>query len=155
MGPAPALLTVRGRQHREASSIGRLEANSWRLLTVCLIRGGLTARSFRSSAVALATRIQRLHDRAPAGRRLERGRVLPGAADGGVRGRARLVVAGALGRVTRAGLAGGALLTYAWHSFVQEPVVGARGTVDLIGNAVFSAGAVVVLAAAVWRVREP
>jgi hypothetical protein len=37
-------------------------------------------------------------------------------------------------------LAGGALLTYAWHSFVQEPVVGARGTVDLIGNAVFSAG---------------
>jgi hypothetical protein len=47
-------------------------------------------------------------------------------------------------------LAGGALLTYAWHSFVQEPVVGGRGIVDLAGNVVFSAGAALVLLAA-WR----
>jgi hypothetical protein len=52
-------------------------------------------------------------------------------------------------------LAGGALLTYAWHSFVQEPVVGGRGTVDLVGNAVFSTAAVLVLAAAGRRVRRP
>jgi len=51
-------------------------------------------------------------------------------------------------------LAGGALLTYAWHSFVQEPVVGGRGTVDLVGNAVFSAGAVLLLVAAARRVRR-
>src|SRR4029453_10116762 len=51
-------------------------------------------------------------------------------------------------------LAGGALLTYAWHSFPQEPVLGSKGTVDLVGNAVFSTGAVLLLAAAVRRVRR-
>ena len=31
-------------------------------------------------------------------------------------------------------LAGGALLTYAWHSFVETPVIGSKGTIDLVGN---------------------
>jgi hypothetical protein len=61
----------------------------------------------------------------------------------------------AWGRAHVLALAGGALLTYAWHSFVQEPVVGGRGTVDLVGNAVFSAGAVLVLVAAARRLRRP
>jgi hypothetical protein len=52
-------------------------------------------------------------------------------------------------------LAGGALLTYAWHSFVQEPVVGGKGPVDLVGNVVFSAGAVLLLATAARRVSRP
>ncbi|WP_193653935.1 hypothetical protein [Bacillus mycoides] len=42
-------------------------------------------------------------------------------------------------------LAGGALLTYAWHSFIEDPVIGATGTVDLIGNVIFSLSAVIVL----------
>jgi len=35
-------------------------------------------------------------------------------------------------------LAGGAAGAYAWHAFPQQPVVGARGTVDLVGNTVFA-----------------
>ena len=46
-------------------------------------------------------------------------------------------------------LAGGALLTYAWHSFIETPVIGSKGTIDLVGNMVFSLGAVVLLMAAV------
>ncbi|OSX94464.1 hypothetical protein [Bacillus nitratireducens] len=42
-------------------------------------------------------------------------------------------------------LAGGALLTYAWHSFIEDPVIGATGTVDLIGNVIFSLGAIIIL----------
>ncbi|WP_241775837.1 hypothetical protein [Bacillus wiedmannii] len=42
-------------------------------------------------------------------------------------------------------LAGGALLTYAWHSFIEDPVIGATGTIDFIGNVIFSFGAVIVL----------
>jgi hypothetical protein len=45
-------------------------------------------------------------------------------------------------------LAGGALLTYAWHAFAQEPVLGTTGQIDMIGNAVFAVGAVLLLAAA-------
>jgi hypothetical protein len=45
-------------------------------------------------------------------------------------------------------LAGGALLTYAWHAFPQTPVLGATGQLDLIGNAMFAIGAVALLAAA-------
>jgi hypothetical protein len=42
-------------------------------------------------------------------------------------------------------LAGGALLTYVWHSFIEEPIIGATGSVDLIGNVVFSLSAVIIL----------
>ena len=45
-------------------------------------------------------------------------------------------------------LAGGALLTYAWHAFPQTPVLGATSQLDLIGNAMFAIGAVALLAAA-------
>ena len=40
---------------------------------------------------------------------------------------------------------GGAMLTYALTAFPQEPVLGAKGTVDLIGNALFAMIAVVLL----------
>ncbi|MGF9966271.1 hypothetical protein [Bacillus rhizoplanae] len=49
-------------------------------------------------------------------------------------------------------LAGGALLTYAWHSFIEDPVIGITGTVDLIGNVVFSLGAVIILFLAIKSV---
>lgn len=49
-------------------------------------------------------------------------------------------------------LAGGALLTYAWHAFVQTPVVGSTGQIDLIGNAIFAAGAVALVILAARRV---
>ena len=55
----------------------------------------------------------------------------------------------------RLALAGGALLTYVWYGWPGQPVIGARGQVDLVGNAVFSIGAVVLLAAAAARVRRP
>ncbi|MEU4286914.1 hypothetical protein AB0E63_01730 [Kribbella sp. NPDC026596] len=42
-------------------------------------------------------------------------------------------------------LAGGALLTYAWHAFPEAPVMDASHTVDLIGNAVFGLLAVILL----------
>jgi hypothetical protein len=45
----------------------------------------------------------------------------------------------------RLSLAGGAALTYAWHSFPQKPVVPASATLDLVGNIVFSFGAVFVI----------
>jgi hypothetical protein len=48
----------------------------------------------------------------------------------------------------RLALAGGALLAYAWHSFPEKPVIGSRGTVDLVGNVVFSIAAVVLLVVA-------
>lgn len=48
--------------------------------------------------------------------------------------------------------AGGLLLTYAWYGFVQIPSAGsASPQVDLMGNAIFAAGAVALLAAAIWR----
>jgi len=45
----------------------------------------------------------------------------------------------------RLAIGAGALLTYAWHSFVESPVGTAAVVVDLIGNAVFTAGAVVLI----------
>jgi len=48
----------------------------------------------------------------------------------------------------RLALAGGALLTYAWRAFPQQPVVGATGVVDVIGNLLFAAGAVALLVVA-------
>ena len=45
----------------------------------------------------------------------------------------------------RLALAGGAALTYAWHSFPQKPVVPVSATLDVIGNIVFSVGAILVI----------
>ena len=56
------------------------------------------------------------------------------------------------GSAHRLALAGGALLTYAWHSFPEKPVLGSGGTIDMVGNAVFSIGAVVLLIAASRKV---
>ncbi len=58
------------------------------------------------------------------------------------------------GAAHRLALAGGALLTYAWHSFVETPIIGATGTVDAIGNAIFTTMTVVLLAAAARTVRR-
>jgi hypothetical protein len=48
-------------------------------------------------------------------------------------------------------MAGGALLTYAWHGFPEDPVVPVSPTADLVGNVVFTAAALVLLAVAVRR----
>ena len=50
--------------------------------------------------------------------------------------------------------AGGAMLAYACNGFPQEPVVGTKGTVDLIGNTVFAAIAVALLVLAVRTERK-
>lgn len=50
----------------------------------------------------------------------------------------------------RLALAAGATLTYAWHGFPQ-PSLGGDPTVDLVGNAVFAAGAIALLAVAAYR----
>jgi hypothetical protein len=55
------------------------------------------------------------------------------------------------GEAHRLALAGGALLTYAWAALPQRPVLPADPTVDLIGNAVFAAGAVALLVVAARR----
>lgn len=51
-------------------------------------------------------------------------------------------------------LAGGAAGAYAWHAFPQQPVVGARGTVDLVGNTVFAVILVALLGLAKVRRRR-
>lgn len=51
-------------------------------------------------------------------------------------------------------LAGGALLAYAWHAYPQPPVLGSTGTIDVIGNAIFGLGAIILLAAAVAAQRS-
>jgi hypothetical protein len=51
-------------------------------------------------------------------------------------------------------LAGGALLTYAWHDIPQQPVLGSTGQTDLIGNAIFAIGALLLLAAAIATQRR-
>jgi hypothetical protein len=48
-------------------------------------------------------------------------------------------------------VAGGALLTYAWHTFPQQPIVPVPPWVDLAGNALFAAAAVALLVTAVRR----
>jgi hypothetical protein len=54
----------------------------------------------------------------------------------------------------RLAVAGGGLLTYAVNGFVQTPILGSKGTIALVGNAVFAAGAVVLLVGAVRAVRR-
>ena len=48
--------------------------------------------------------------------------------------------------------AAGALLTYAWQAFVQEPLIGSGGRVDQVGNAVFAAITACLIAVAALRV---
>lgn len=54
----------------------------------------------------------------------------------------------------RLALGGGALLTYVWIGFPQVPVAGSKGTIDLIGNIVFAAGAILLLVAAIRQVQR-
>ncbi len=51
----------------------------------------------------------------------------------------------------RLALAGGAALTYAWHSFIQHPAVGSAGISFRIGNAIFASGLIVLLVIAARR----
>jgi hypothetical protein len=55
----------------------------------------------------------------------------------------------------RLGLAGGAALTYAWHAFLQPPVIGGDRKIILMGNALFALGAVVFLMIAARRQTHP
>lgn len=58
------------------------------------------------------------------------------------------------GAAHRFALAGGALLTYAWHAFPQQPVFPASQDADLAGNAVLAAGAVALLVVSARRLRH-
>jgi hypothetical protein len=52
-------------------------------------------------------------------------------------------------------VAGGLLLVYAWYGFVQIPSAGsASPQIDLVGNAVFATGAVVLLLVAGRRAAQ-
>lgn len=54
----------------------------------------------------------------------------------------------------RLAAAGGALMAYAWQGFPHEPIMGSKGTIDLIGNAIFGLGAVVLLYLAAAKLRR-
>jgi hypothetical protein len=54
----------------------------------------------------------------------------------------------------RLAIGAAALLTYAWHSFIEQPVGAAAVAIDLIGNAVFTLGALALIWVA-WRRRQP
>ncbi len=54
----------------------------------------------------------------------------------------------------RLALAGGAALTYAWHAFLQPPVIGSSRMAVLAGNTVFALGAVVLLIIAARQAKE-
>lgn len=58
------------------------------------------------------------------------------------------------GGVHRLALAGGALLTYAWISFVLAPFGTTNRTVDLLGDIVFALGAAALLMAAARHTRQ-
>ncbi len=62
--------------------------------------------------------------------------------------------AGGWGEPHRVALAGAALLTYAWHSFPESSLGQGNERVDLIGNAVFAAGAVALLVVAARAARR-
>lgn len=54
----------------------------------------------------------------------------------------------------RLALAGGALLTYAWYAFPQPSVSLGNSAIDLIGNAVFAAGAILLIAVTARRLQR-
>jgi hypothetical protein len=60
----------------------------------------------------------------------------------------------AWGRLHELALAGGAALAYAWHAFLQHPVVGAQGTILRVGNVTFALGLLALLAFGARRVGE-
>jgi len=51
-------------------------------------------------------------------------------------------------------LASGAALAYAWHAFIEPPVIGGTGPSVRIGNAIFALGAVLLIAFAANRLRR-
>lgn len=51
-------------------------------------------------------------------------------------------------------VAGGAMMAYAIHAFGQDPVVGSKGIVDLVGNGLFAAMALVLLVIAARKARS-
>lgn len=59
-----------------------------------------------------------------------------------------------LGNTSIVALPGGAMLTYAWVSFVLEPTQDVSETVDLIGNIVFTLAAILLLIVAARKVRR-
>ncbi|GAA3226458.1 hypothetical protein [Nonomuraea helvata] len=54
----------------------------------------------------------------------------------------------------RMALAGGALLTYAWHAFLSHPVVPSSAVLDLVSHVVFGLAALALLLVAVQRVKS-
>jgi hypothetical protein len=52
----------------------------------------------------------------------------------------------------RLALAGGAALTYAWHAFTQQPVVGSGGISFRVGNAILAAALILLLVIAARRI---
>jgi hypothetical protein len=58
------------------------------------------------------------------------------------------------GDAQRLALAAGALATYAWSAFPETPVMPASPMVDLIGNAIFAAAALALIAAAAVQVHR-
>jgi hypothetical protein len=50
--------------------------------------------------------------------------------------------------------AGGALLTHAWQAYPHEPIIGSKGTIDIIGNTLFAVAAVLLLVAAVRKLKD-
>jgi len=57
------------------------------------------------------------------------------------------------GRIHELALAGGAALAYAWHAFLQQPVVGDKGAILRAGNALFALGLLVLLGIGARRAR--
>lgn len=55
--------------------------------------------------------------------------------------------------VHKLALASGAALAYAWHAFIEPPVIGGTGIDVRIGNAIFALGAVLLIAFAARRLR--
>jgi len=58
------------------------------------------------------------------------------------------------GEIHRVALAGGAMLTYAWISFVLVPYGGVSKTVDLVSDVVFTLGAIFLIIVAARTVRR-
>ncbi|MFG1708200.1 hypothetical protein ACFLIM_33830 [Nonomuraea sp. M3C6] len=54
----------------------------------------------------------------------------------------------------RLALAGGAMLTYAWHCFPWKTIAPASPAVDLVGDIVFTTGAVALLVVTALRLRR-
>ncbi|MGC2662140.1 MAG: hypothetical protein WA324_29605 [Bryobacteraceae bacterium] len=51
-------------------------------------------------------------------------------------------------------LASGAALAYAWHSFIQTPAIGGGAFPTRVGNAIFTAGAIALIAVAAMKNRD-